>query len=138
MGRNHRTIFLIMAKIIDETNNIYEFLKVVSFAGMNSRGRAMWNCECNCGHKNCLKTTVVRGYSLRSGNTRSCGALRKLTKDVVLKALALANMKPNDDDFVYSDTHTLIKLVCLMCDGVFKKTLNNITHDEGKCPFCST
>lgn len=30
--------------------------------------QAFWLCECECGHK-----SVVRGYNLRHGKSRSCG-----------------------------------------------------------------
>lgn len=33
---------------------------------------ARWYCDCDCG-----KSIIVWGYNLRSGNTRSCGCLRK-------------------------------------------------------------
>lgn len=36
----------------------------------NVNRRAHWDCICDCG-----KTLVIRGNSLRNGNTRSCGCL---------------------------------------------------------------
>lgn len=46
-------------------------LRVLTRADNNHRGLARWLCECDCG-----KTTVVEGYRLQSGVTRSCGCLR--------------------------------------------------------------
>lgn len=43
----------------------------------NRRG-ARWLCQCDCGN-----TCVVRSYSLRSGETKSCGCL---TKDMLKEA----------------------------------------------------
>lgn len=48
----------------------FDRLKVVARAGSNSRGDAMWSCECKCGG-----TVIVRRWSLVSGTTKSCGCL---------------------------------------------------------------
>lgn len=34
----------------------------------------MWVCRCECGRANCKLRVVVRGDSLKSGHTKSCGA----------------------------------------------------------------
>ena len=47
-------------------------LVVIRRDGSNKWGLATWLCECQCGKK-----TVVTGRGLRSGNTKSCGCLRK-------------------------------------------------------------
>lgn len=44
----------------------------------NYRGKTAWLCECDCG-----KRTIVTGRALVSGNTQSCGCLRK---ENILKA----------------------------------------------------
>lgn len=36
----------------------------------NSRGNTQWLCKCDCGN-----TTIVDGYSLKRGHTKSCGCL---------------------------------------------------------------
>lgn len=36
-------------------------------------GSVFWNCDCDCGNKNVL----VRGKSLKSGSTKSCGCIHK-------------------------------------------------------------
>lgn len=43
-------------------------LKVIEHAGSDKSGAWIWLCQCSCG-----KQTVVRGYSLRRGDTTSCG-----------------------------------------------------------------
>jgi hypothetical protein len=52
-------------------------LIVESFEFTNKRGVLFWKCLCDCGKK-----TIVRSYSLTSGDTKSCGCLLKdLLKD---------------------------------------------------------
>ena len=40
----------------------------------NSRGHAVWKCECSCGN-----IINVVSYSLTSKNTKSCGCIRRET-----------------------------------------------------------
>ncbi|GEL14964.1 hypothetical protein [Pediococcus cellicola] len=48
-------------------------LKVIKRAGSNpANGNAKWLCQCDCGNQ-----VVVDGYALRSGQTRSCGCLKR-------------------------------------------------------------
>lgn len=54
--------------MIDMAGKIYGDLEVLSFAGLDKASRALWLCRCDCGNE-----TVVRGTSLSTGNTRSCG-----------------------------------------------------------------
>lgn len=64
-----------MSKKIDRTGRKYCRLTVLSEAGKNKRGDALWNCLCSCGNE-----LIVCGHSLHSRNTRSCGCLaRELT-----------------------------------------------------------
>lgn len=56
----------------DLTAKVFTRLTVISEAGRNKEGTPMWLCKCVCGN-----TATVRGNSLRSGATRSCGCLRK-------------------------------------------------------------
>lgn len=62
---------LIMSKI-DLTGQIFGRLTVIKEVDRNKYGQSMWECLCDC--KN---TTIVQGGSLHSGNTQSCGCLRK-------------------------------------------------------------
>lgn len=43
-------------------------LVVLSRAGSDSSGKALWRCKCDCG-----KETIVNSYRLTSGQTQSCG-----------------------------------------------------------------
>lgn len=62
----------------DETGNKYDRLTVLSRnldPKFSCDGRAMWNCQCECGN-----ITVVSGKNLRQGHTRSCGCLSEENK----------------------------------------------------------
>jgi len=61
-----------MTKLIDETSNRYGRLIVLERRGSTKHGQARWLCECSCGN-----LVIVKGTSLRSGNTKSCGCLQK-------------------------------------------------------------
>ena len=58
--------------LINEIGNTYGYLTVLERAKSNSRGQAMWKCQCKCG-----KIIVVCGVDLRSGHTKSCGCYQK-------------------------------------------------------------
>jgi len=61
-----------MGKKIDLSGSVFCRLTVLSEAGKYGRqGEVTWKCLCECG-----KSVVVRGYSLRSGVSKSCGCLR--------------------------------------------------------------
>ncbi len=64
-----------MRKCIDLKGKRFGSLLVVERTDniRNSR-EAIWSCKCDCG-----KTSIIRGYHLRSGNTKSCGCLRVST-----------------------------------------------------------
>ena len=61
-----------MSKLIDLTGQRFGQLRITSQAGSSKEGRVMWNCLCDCG-----KQPIVRGDSLRNGDTKSCGCLRR-------------------------------------------------------------
>ena len=52
----------------DMTGQRFERLLVIEEAGRDSRRRARWLCQCDCGAKR-----MVYGSNLRSGATTSCG-----------------------------------------------------------------
>lgn len=56
-----------MSKIIDITGKKYGKLTVISYFG-----KKKWLCKCDCGNE-----CIVLGYSLKIGNTKSCGCYRK-------------------------------------------------------------
>ena len=64
-----------MSKPINEIGNIYGHLQVIKRAepkrDINGKSIVEWICRCDCG-----KEISVRGTSLRSGHTTSCGCHR--------------------------------------------------------------
>ena len=69
--------------LIDLIGKRFGRLLVVSCAGQNKYRELRWNCICECS-----KTITVRGYSLRSGWTKSCGCLQQeLTSKACFKNL---------------------------------------------------
>lgn len=72
-----------MSKVIDETGKIYGRLKVLRRNGSNSQGRALWECQCECGN-----IITVNGVELRNGHTKSCGCYQKdRTRETCIKNL---------------------------------------------------
>lgn len=61
-----------MPAAIDLTGRNYGRLIVLGLSHRGKRGRAWWNCKCECGNESCHQ-----GANLRSGATTSCGCFRK-------------------------------------------------------------
>lgn len=61
-----------MGNFIDLTGQEFGRLKVISEAGRDNQGQALWLCRCKC-----TSNVVVQGYSLRSMHTQSCGCLQR-------------------------------------------------------------
>ena len=61
-----------MAEKIDMTGRHIGRLLVIEECGRDARGEALWRCRCECGNE-----VIVRGSSLRSENTTSCGCYRR-------------------------------------------------------------
>ncbi len=59
-------------KKLDIVNKRFERLIVIRFSHVSDSRRTYWFVKCDCGN-----TKIVRGTSLRSGNTKSCGCLQK-------------------------------------------------------------
>lgn len=60
-----------MSKLNNLTGKKYGRLLVISRAE-NKNGRVYWYCKCDCG-----RTAIVSAIKLTSGETKSCGCLRK-------------------------------------------------------------
>lgn len=61
-------------KVVDLTGKIYGKLVVLELDHVE-KSIKYWKCKCECGN-----TTVVREGNLKSGTTKSCGCLRKISK----------------------------------------------------------
>lgn len=81
-----------MGKFIDLTGQQFERLKVIKRVGSDKWGRPLWLCKCDCNGENSEK--IIKGQSLRSGNTQSCGCLHT---EIRIK-IGKANKKYNTYD----------------------------------------
>lgn len=61
-----------MPKRKNLTGQKFRKLTVVEYASPEQYGSGMWKVRCDCG-----SSLVVRGNDLKSGNTKSCGCLRR-------------------------------------------------------------
>lgn len=61
-----------MGGVKDITGLKFGRLTVIKRCGSNKYGRALWLCKCECGNE-----VIVRGHSLRRGDTTSCGCYQK-------------------------------------------------------------
>lgn len=61
-----------MPKFRSLVGEVFGNLKVVSFSHKNSLGKNYWVCKCVCGNK-----IITSGSNLISGQSKSCGCLRK-------------------------------------------------------------
>lgn len=59
-------------RLLDLTGKRFGRLTVVSRAENSKSGKTRWRCKCDCGNE-----CVVHGDSLKSGNTKSCGCVRR-------------------------------------------------------------
>lgn len=57
---------------IDLTGNRFGCLTVLEPAGLNAHNQLRWKCRCDCGN-----VVEVLGMSLRNGDTKSCGCIKK-------------------------------------------------------------
>ncbi|MFD1483938.1 alcohol dehydrogenase [Lacticaseibacillus baoqingensis] len=61
-----------MSARIDLTGQHFARLQVLHAQGRGKNGNVLWLCRCRCGN-----IVLVDGYRLRTGETKSCGCLRK-------------------------------------------------------------
>lgn len=78
-------------KYEDLTGQIFERLTVVEIdKDKNKTGRTYWLCKCSCGNSNLVSVSV---NNLKSGNTKSCGCLKKERSIENLKKVKPTNIK---------------------------------------------
>lgn len=61
-----------MPALADLAGEQFGRLVTVERVGRSKDGRTLWRCVCDCGGE-----TIVRGKSLRNGDTSSCGCLHR-------------------------------------------------------------
>lgn len=59
-------------KPIDLTGKKFDRLTAIKSIGSDKRNRTKWLCECDCGN-----TVITLASSLLSGNTKSCGCIKR-------------------------------------------------------------
>ena len=59
-----------MSTLKDLTGQRLGRLVVIEKAGVSYKKEVIWKCLCECGRQ-----TIIPGYNLRCGNTKSCGCL---------------------------------------------------------------
>jgi len=59
-----------MSKLIDLTRRRFGKLIIIEQTGKDRWGNYCWLCQCDCGTEK-----IIRGSSLRNGDTKSCGCL---------------------------------------------------------------
>ena len=86
-----------MSRLINLAGNKYGRWEVISRQGADHRNESLWLCRCGCG-----QTGVITSSSLRSGNSQSCGCLRK---EETIKRLSTHGMS---ETILYNRWRTMI------------------------------
>jgi hypothetical protein len=82
---------------------------------------AYWNCLCSCG-----KTCIIRGYSLTSGKTKSCGCLKKESPHLapfslpkyspeIAAAKVVWKLNKRYTTLLFDDFYRLSQMSCVYC-----------------------
>jgi hypothetical protein len=108
----------LMPKIVDLTDQRFGRLMVQSRAESDPCGSPRWLCKCDCGT---LKVVVVN--NLRSGDTKSCGCLRK----------ELAVARSTTHGFSYTSEYRSLYNVRVRCNNPNDKYYHNYGGRGIKC-----
>ena len=103
-----------MVKVKDLTGKRFGRLVVIELAGKSANGKYQWKCKCDCGNY-----IIVKGNSLTTGHTKSCGCLEKETKRVVNTVHGLRR-------------HPLYKVWLNMKDRCYNPNNNHFKYYGGK------
>ncbi len=100
------------------------FTRLLALYHKTIRKKVRWMCRCDCGSE-----IFVLSYSLISGNTKSCGCLRKEANDIIaLKDLTghkFTRLKPLYHKMIHSKVHWLCRCDCGNEIFVFRSALIN-------------
>lgn len=69
----------------------FQRLIVITSAGADRWRSALWLCQCDCGSQK-----IIRGSSLSSGNTKSCGCIQRESATLTGRAKATHGATSND------------------------------------------
>ena len=59
-------------RAMDLSGMVFGRLTVIRRNGSDKKGQSMFLCQCSCGEQ-----TTAQGYSIKTGDTKSCGCLKK-------------------------------------------------------------
>lgn len=91
-----------MPKLRDLTNQSFGRLKVIKRCGVNPKGKATWECICECGI-----SKVIVGQSLYDGSSKSCGCLNlEQKRDICLKRNTTHGMRRTQAYAVWTNMKT--------------------------------
>lgn len=127
-----------MPRHIDLTGSKFTRLQVIEKVGKHSGGNYIYLCECDCGN-----TVEVRGGSLTSGNTKSCGCY---SADNARERLTVHGNSGKDNYHYHREMHLLRKYnlpydeyfamieaqdnQCAICDYEFGQKVGDIKVDH--------
>ena len=80
----------------NEIGNKYGHLTVISRAGSDNRGEALWECECDCPAHNHI---IVLGSNLRTSHTQSCGCDRRSHGEIAIEKILTDNNIPFEQEY---------------------------------------
>lgn len=108
----------------------FDRLKVISFAGRDKSGRALWNCECKCGN-----TKVALAKLLMNGECGSCGCLREEQKKKFVEDSTLHGDRKLSNNSNSSLFYKIWNSMKQRCDNVKDKRYDDygrrgITYDS--------
>lgn len=150
-SKNNNNSSLPRTNIIDETNNQYQFFKVIEYAGSNNRGAAQWRCLCHCG-----KEFIALGTAIRNQHIISCGCINRSKGELKIEQILSKNNIPFKSEYSFSDLkdknllrfdfaifdskNNLIKLIEFQGEQHYEQnnffTTNPKEHDELKRNYC--
>lgn len=118
-----------MAKRIDITGQKFGKLTALHFVGYDNHRQTLWKCRCDCGNY-----SVVRGYLLRTGKTKSCGCTRNgvdITGQIVGDYKAIERIGNCDGGALW-------KCECIYCGDVKEQSTFGFRKGyRATCPVCA-
>lgn len=95
----------------------------------NGKHVVQWLCECECG-----KEIVVRGNSLKTGNTKSCGCLQQ-AEDLTGRRFGKYTVLCRADNHINPCGHTNVMFLC-ECDCGMRRVVPANDLRKGNCRSC--
>lgn len=85
-------------RFINEEGNKYGKLTVLEFAGWSNKRGSTWKCQCECGN-----IVIVEGTNLKTGNTKSCGCIRRSYGEERVEQLLSQSNIPFITEYSFTD-----------------------------------